>query len=1206
MSPPGTISLRIDLDTANDEKICNLIPFVRLHRLELSGQRLANNGTIIKTNTITRNKIIRHSPSPPSLKRSRGRGQEAKSPVLPSTHLIDDTETSTRSKIIRQSPSLFPLKRTRRELKAKSPVLQSSHLLDDEETVLNNNPNRQSPSSPSPKRKGKMGLEAKSTVLQSATLIDDNIFAKKNNPSKQSPPHSVRRIVTRGQDSKGLDARPFKCTLCMECFHTSVLLAVHMRIHDKDSDEEDEDEEDVDDVEDFEQIDVDSDDTSVENESNRPGLLNSSLSRENENLPQNIRISSITSGRNSNSNSKTLSTTDEDSVSSVISNGGLPSPKSNSTAVELPQKRRGPIKLLKCKECPASFSQQWYLDLHLILLHYINNKNSSIKCPGCTSIFVNEHHLRQHIETSHSLHLTIMNNEISSALGLTTDALTGEHIKNQKKRGPVPLLNSLEQSHQVRRSFHTSIPNNLPSNWHMASSYERDQLIELLEAELKYIALERNRLGDHFSYSDIQRLSLQICEYLQVSNFFDNLPPKRWAQKVLIKVRQIPRPGRFRFVHNVNASYLNAVSELSNRGLSENKIFYAFEARICDVKKHGIAQRVPKTPIGATSPDVSVEDTICTVLCTNANGSVLLQPTIVFRNQIADVKSLHKLKALKTTYPSRDFLENDYFHEWFAQFLLAVPPARPILLLVEGCVSQLSFRIIMMARENDVHILFVPSRKRFVHSHQLIRESLLIPLMREFDKEVVKYLETHNLSSLNVKDFGKVFEPAWRGALPEAETRKSFIQSGFLPLPNSTAPLEVAARDYLDGVIAVGKGTKSSSDVSSRKLPKLTTHNKSTPDASPPAASVESTPSCVTGDSSTLTPEKIKEEPVDSDPSDEITQLPALGEIKHEPQESDPVDPPLDEFKQEVVDLPSSSQAVPQLEVVKFEAEEHECSGCNRSFHSLGDLSSHQCNVRPANPPRENTVGQSANEDCYYHKCSQCSMSYALKESLVLHSRTHHLPQAASSSGKKFPKARLVANPSNARIVKVQQQKDSAAPVLKRKTLIEEQTNLDNSMLKMHKKEASFAQVLKKKTTEEGGTYLQMPMHKVPHKVIWSLDGKPSPTSDSGTESASSTSSRTLSASPEPFNEHAYSSASRSLLPPPPLPEHDYLGQIYQNPARRNEIIQKRGIFNTLNYEDDTSSPVQKILIAMKAPKKGTILIHTDTLSNKKVHEWME
>ncbi|KAK3918646.1 Ras-responsive element-binding protein 1 [Frankliniella fusca] len=1132
MTRPGTISLRIDINTAKDEKICDLIPFVRIERLQMNDSFHPSNDTL----GLSENDSIRESPSPPPAMKGGRRDQNPKS-------------LDSHSKNNPASPTP-PLRRTRRRgQQPKSLQVQSINSLDSH--------SKNSPASPTPtsRRTGRRGQEPKYRQVQSINSLDDSQTVSENNPDRQNSPLSPqRRIETRGQETKALDRRPFKCSLCTERFHTSVLLAVHMRIHDKDSDEDDEDEDDEDDEEYVDDVQTFSG-NELKSAKAKPRILSvssSSKSKENQNSVTNVLNSSLAGDKNVTS---TILTSDDESVCSLVSSSGLPSPKQKKDCL---LKRRGPIKLLKCKECPASFSRQWYLDLHLILLHYVHKKKASLKCPGCQTIFINEHHLRQHIETSHSSDLYIMHNEISSALALTTDALTGEHIKYQKRRGANQPPHNLESSYQVRRPVYASNSTDLPRDWRMASSWEKDNIVDLIEAELKYIAIERNKMGDHFSYSHIQRLSLEICEYLQISNFFDNNPPKRWAQRVLIKVRQVPRPGRFRFVHNVNASYLNAVSELSNRGLSENKIFYAFEARICDVKNDGTAKRVPKTPIGSTSPDVSVEDTICTVICTNANGSVLLHPTIIFRGQIADIESLHKLKALTISHPSKDFLENAYFQEWFAQFLLAIPPARPILLLVEGNVSHLSFRIMMMARENDVHILFVPSRKRFVHSHQLIREALMLPLMREFDKEVVRHLETHNFNSFHVKDFGKLFEPAWQKALPGAEIRKSFIQSGFLPLPNSTEPLEVAARGYLDEVIAVGKGTKTSADVSSSVMPKSNSQAKSTTNRSPPVASQGSDHSSLTsGTSPSHVPCKIKEEPVDLDQHDSSTNPPVFKEIKEEHMESNLGGPTIDGIKQEVVDFPVSSQTLDDIDVLKFDSEEHECTSCSKFFLSNSDLSTHQCSVESRkleNRKDEAAIGPSA-EEFQYHSCPHCLMSFALKESLLLHINTRHVPKV---------KKIVLKSRSQETILRRTHAGQADNPVFKlaqkRKFAPEEEAN----SLK-RKKDVSFT-----------GAVASSP-------------------GDSGTDSNSSTSSRTLTASPESTNEHAYSVISSRPLPPPPLPEHDYLGQLY----KQNAIPKQKEIDKIEVVRKKMPSPVQKVLHAMRKQNNKKIIVSTITFSKR-------
>lgn len=280
-------------------------------------------------------------------------------------------------------------------------------------------------------------------------------------------------------------------------------------------------------------------------------------------------------------------------------------------------------------------------------------------------------------------------------------------------------------------------------DWKLATSSEQDEIMYLVETELRHILRERNKLGDHFTHSDIQRLGLEIAENLRVSHFLYNNPSKRWAQKIISSVGQIPRPGKFRFTHNVNASYLNAVTSLSTRGLSESTVFYAFELNVCSVQENQIV-------LGAEVASNYQDDTVSAILSTNADGSVLLHPTFIYRGHIIDYKNIHgtDLPAIKT--PPTDFFETACFRPWFAQFLNSIPKTRPVLLLVEGDVSRLSYSIILMARENDVHIVFLPNLKRFVHAHQLIRKSLVSPLLDCFESETARLMVSNNSQSVRL------------------------------------------------------------------------------------------------------------------------------------------------------------------------------------------------------------------------------------------------------------------------------------------------------------------------------------------------------------------------------------------------------------------------------------------------------------------------
>lgn len=306
-----------------------------------------------------------------------------------------------------------------------------------------------------------------------------------------------------------------------------------------------------------------------------------------------------------------------------------------------------------------------------------------------------------------------------------------EHVS-----GPSPKLSA-------HPSVTAVLPSSIACNWRKALPPQKDLIIDLVEAEMKYIISERSKLGDHFSYSDIQRLSLQVCDTLKISQFFDGSPPKRWAQRILAKVRQIPRPGRFRFVHNFNVSYVNAASELCAKGLTERDIFYVFEARLWEVRNGKVCLNPSlKTHQGAIIPDESLEQSMGVLLSFNAEGSRFLQPYLIYQGKPVQACNLHSINTKSSINMSKELVECDYFCLWLSQFLQVIHE-RPILLLVEGDVTHLSYSLIKLARKNNVHILFLPSKKRFVHSHRLIMESVLFPYVKAFNKEMEKYTTTH-------------------------------------------------------------------------------------------------------------------------------------------------------------------------------------------------------------------------------------------------------------------------------------------------------------------------------------------------------------------------------------------------------------------------------------------------------------------------------
>ncbi|KAJ1524802.1 hypothetical protein ONE63_009674 [Megalurothrips usitatus] len=1070
--------------------------------------------------------------------------------------------------------------------------------------------------------------------------------------------------------------RPFKCAECGECFHTHILLGVHKRIHNQESSSEDDSEIDLervntcdvntavalrsnilsvprknvvglfhtDEADHIPSADVDGVCFPRESKGNMKAQVRWMRSRQPELVaerdPKDICIqkkNTVTRSKTKDlSEPLTPKTTEVPSDSSPLLGKGISTPcvtdhdyvyrrvqvdSTIKTTAKPRAKSRNlkPVMLVRCKECPVAFSRQWYVDLHMILLHYVNDKNTPLCCPQCKQLCMRENQLRNHIWRDHFTDYNIMNNEISSALGMTTDALTGEHVKTLKLKGPN------EENGLGRNSMNPSnIAQSISCDWNRATPSQRDIILDLIEAELKHIITERNKLGDHFCFADLQRLALQICETLLITHFFDGKPPKLWARRILAKTKQTPRPGKFRFVHNLNFSYLNAVHELSARGLTESNIFYAFEARLCDVKYNGTVKRVTRTCLGARSPDVTLDDTICSVLCANAIGSIILQPAIVFRGEIRDIKALSKVPRSRSHIPSRDLLENEYFTQWFSQFLLSISRVRPAILLLEGHVSQLPYVIIKMARDNDIHIVFVPSRKRFVHSHQLIRESLLSPLLDMFDAEELNFLKKHKRDALQLHDFHQVFGSAWNKAVAKAEIRQSFKQAGFLPLPTSVRPLEEAVRGYLHEVLAVRDRAPDSETSSNPDSPApLPSPSLSLAPEEPcdplagcgedlergvPAGGVREWP--------VHTDVEVKNEPPEEADAPDVAALPLLGTVKDEPADVDvdvfPGSQPCEEahfprsqvLKEEdtlvKTEDPSDSQqcsrcgqgfAVASLleNHVCPDDDDYSCPICDAQFKGEDELLRHKCDVRERAP-----------QECDLYPCPTCGMSFALEATLKFHLTTHGssgqrravpppwtLPgYDYSSSGAPSPADNLPRPQSGRPVAKkrlhavalgAEGREEPAAKVRKQVTFsLPERADSPASTASA----ASAASTASAASSSSSRT-----LTASPSDMVWSGDELAGLDAglvdvkeefDVGLVEASSPGAARVPVgsppSPRPVVARAPSEKPRPrkaealrvgpiavqcrvTLPRPPIPEHDYLGQIYVRPARSGTAV---------------------------------------------------
>ena len=96
--------------------------------------------------------------------------------------------------------------------------------------------------------------------------------------------------------------------------------------------------------------------------------------------------------------------------------------------------------------------------------------------------------------------------------------------------------------------------------------------------------------------------------------------------------------------------------------------------------------------------------------CVSASGQVL-PPMIIYPRKQKVPEGLKEGCVPNTLFANsaNGWISGDLYIEWFKFFLKNIPPARPVLLVQDGHSLHISIELIELARENNVHLLCLPS-----------------------------------------------------------------------------------------------------------------------------------------------------------------------------------------------------------------------------------------------------------------------------------------------------------------------------------------------------------------------------------------------------------------------------------------------------------------------------------------------------------------
>ena len=186
---------------------------------------------------------------------------------------------------------------------------------------------------------------------------------------------------------------------------------------------------------------------------------------------------------------------------------------------------------------------------------------------------------------------------------------------------------------------------------------------------------------------------------------------------------------------------------------------------------------------GSTSlSDVTSGDkSKATVLAFVGATGIAYPPMIIFGLKVFNQKYAEG-EVPGTAYASADksWINAEIFHHWFEEhFLLYIPSARPVLLLLDGHSSHYSPASIKLAAENKVILFALPPHTTRVS--QPLDHCCFSPLKASWRHVCHKFYHDNPGRCVTKYDFSQLFHQAWDEAMTSPNIASGFRATGVFP-----------------------------------------------------------------------------------------------------------------------------------------------------------------------------------------------------------------------------------------------------------------------------------------------------------------------------------------------------------------------------------------------------------------------------------------
>ena len=236
-----------------------------------------------------------------------------------------------------------------------------------------------------------------------------------------------------------------------------------------------------------------------------------------------------------------------------------------------------------------------------------------------------------------------------------------------------------------------------------------------------------------------------------------------------------------------NPDVLDRYYDILERTLTENDLMDK-PCQIFNCDETGMPLSPTPTEVVTTKGDkhpysINAGDkTQMTVLMCCSAGGYPIPPYVIFDRKFIKPE-LAEGEVAGTAYgtSSNGWMNSELFDLWFRyHFLLYAPPARPLLLLLDGHSSHYQPSFVQKAAEEEVIVFCLPPHT--THRTQPLDNGCFGPLKRCWREECQKYCSDNPGGVVTRLQFSKLFSSTWKRAITMENLVSSFLFLWGLPL----------------------------------------------------------------------------------------------------------------------------------------------------------------------------------------------------------------------------------------------------------------------------------------------------------------------------------------------------------------------------------------------------------------------------------------